>query len=913
MSNSPSLSFGPEWMRPKPIQLSSNGSGGPALSSSFSPTTATKKPRNLKHATAWSTAAVSKPATGSFHSVSGGPALSSSILTANGDGGTLNSGPDAELPPANPEGRRYSREELLGLFSSMKKSGRLPNKPIDLFAAAAAADKTGGTPEYQLYFAGHALVPQLLSNGNGSTISHSPSPPVSVALDPTIAISSPFISKPAATTTPFVNINSNPTSSSSFAPIPNLESADRLLPQIGNLNLNPDHQFVPPPAPWDAFGRQPHAVHHPHPFDQDPFVPNIFASNERQFEQPVPPPPPPPGLSFPPLLVFPHLIQWIYKDDTGAEQGPFSGIMMQDWYANNYLDASLKLKRVEELQFYELRDFVARLNNTIDPFLTPLPSIEQQPLQEEIIKQSISPPAPIEPPNKFEPELELQPVPVPVPVPVPAPVPVSGPVPVQISELQAEPELESVNAAPTSAPAPAFTSKPKEEKLRQTVKQQDQKKEEIEGKPLLVWDVPASAPTDDSWKVGPELPDPSFTPTQVAAGKLQPLPPAPILVTKQEKPVQTTHTSVPVAPWANISENKPKALSVKELAEREARAKQLYEQQLVHKRATATVAAAAASVPSTAAPATGISANTLKIDLANGNVITNDLFKAASSPPGLPRSATWAKSTSSSAASTAIKKSLAELQKEEEEVRRRELIIEQQKNPNTVISPQNRRYAEIMAKPALPSSRVSSASVITSAWTTVGPSGKKTATTTTTTTTTTSTAARRVASTPLTSATTTTPTTAAKRPGVVVRASASADEFLKWIRQSLRSVSSSVNSEELLTMLLSLPVGSPETVEIISETIYANSDILDGRRFAEDFIKRRKAVDGTTTDLVAVAASSHSTNGGQSKPDSAKATPSDGGWSEVLARSNAKSLKPVEENEGWNTAFKVVGKKKGRK
>jgi PERQ amino acid-rich with GYF domain-containing protein len=43
-------------------------------------------------------------------------------------------------------------------------------------------------------------------------------------------------------------------------------------------------------------------------------------------------------------------------------------------------------------------------------------------------------------------------------------------------------------------------------------------------------------------------------------------------------------------------------------------------------------------------------------------------------------------------------------------------------------------------------------------------------------------------------------------------------------------------------MLLSFPLdGDATTVEIISELIYDNSTTLDGRRFAQEFITRRRA------------------------------------------------------------------------
>lgn len=43
-------------------------------------------------------------------------------------------------------------------------------------------------------------------------------------------------------------------------------------------------------------------------------------------------------------------------------------------------------------------------------------------------------------------------------------------------------------------------------------------------------------------------------------------------------------------------------------------------------------------------------------------------------------------------------------------------------------------------------------------------------------------------------------------------------------------------------MLLSFPLDPDQsTLEIISDLIYANSTTLDGRRFAADFVSRRKA------------------------------------------------------------------------
>ena len=48
--------------------------------------------------------------------------------------------------------------------------------------------------------------------------------------------------------------------------------------------------------------------------------------------------------------------------------------------------------------------------------------------------------------------------------------------------------------------------------------------------------------------------------------------------------------------------------------------------------------------------------------------------------------------------------------------------------------------------------------------------------------------------------------------------------------------------EDITSMLLSFPLDpDPTTVEIISDLIYANSTTLDGRRFAAEFVSKRKA------------------------------------------------------------------------
>ncbi|GAA6024413.1 hypothetical protein JCM10207_003406 [Rhodosporidiobolus poonsookiae] len=64
-------------------------------------------------------------------------------------------------------------------------------------------------------------------------------------------------------------------------------------------------------------------------------------------------------------------------------------------------------------------------------------------------------------------------------------------------------------------------------------------------------------------------------------------------------------------------------------------------------------------------------------------------------------------------------------------------------------------------------------------------------------------------------------------------------EFMAWTRQALKGLT--VPMDEFIQMLLSFPLdASADVLEIISDSVYANSSTLDGRRFANDFATRRK-------------------------------------------------------------------------
>ena len=94
----------------------------------------------------------------------------------------------------------------------------------------------------------------------------------------------------------------------------------------------------------------------------------------------------------------------------------------------------------------------------------------------------------------------------------------------------------------------------------------------------------------------------------------------------------------------------------------------------------------------------------------------------------------------------------------------------------------------------------------------------------------------------------------------------------------------------------------PPEAEIIAESVYANSQTMDGRRFAEEFFRRRRLAEKGVVDP------SPSVSNGFS-PASAEGK-SGGGWSEVAKKGPPAAAKETDTN----SAFKVVAaKKKGRK
>ena len=100
---------------------------------------------------------------------------------------------------------------------------------------------------------------------------------------------------------------------------------------------------------------------------------------------------------------------------------------------------------------------------------------------------------------------------------------------------------------------------------------------------------------------------------------------------------------------------------------------------------------------------------------------------------------------------------------------------------------------------------------------------------------------------------------------------------------------------------------------MISDAIYASSQTLDGRRFAEEFVKRRKLADrGVVSDPSTGSFSNAGLSAGDGKGGA------NGGWSEVAKKgsqggASGGSGQAERERESGREFRVVAGKKKGKK
>lgn len=397
--------------------------------------------------------------------------------------------------------------------------------------------------------------------------------------------------------------------------------------------------------------------------------------------------------------------------------------------------------------------------------------------------------------------------------------------------------------------------------------------------------MPAPQPESPWAKVTPGLPMPfpapqstSPLPAPTAQRGRSALPEALNVEARSRSETPEVAVATPsIAPWAKEPTEAPKGPSLKEIQEAEAK-----------KVAKAEELAAAAR------------RTQLEQEM---KVLTSQPVAQA---PGLPTSSTWgnasspanhtaapsawatasASKTPVSSTSAASKKTLADIQREEESRKLKLAAAAAVTQPPQGVSG-GKRYADLASKPssAGPSSG--------SPWSTVGAGGKVKIPT--------GPAAAAPQLIRATSSSVAAPSTAARaaRPSPAVRSTTTSaqtgtttakDEFNKWAKGTLvKGLNSNINVDEFLSMISGFPS------EAIADSVYANSQLMDGRRFAEEFLRRRKLAEKGVIEP-------SSTGSGASFSASGEKA----GWSEV-----AKKGPPKEES---TAGFKVVpNKKKGKK
>ncbi|CAK7275385.1 kinesin-like protein [Sporothrix epigloea] len=356
----------------------------------------------------------------------------------------------------------------------------------------------------------------------------------------------------------------------------------------------------------------------------------------------------------------------------------------------------------------------------------------------------------------------------------------------------------------------------------------------------------------------------------------------------------------PLAPWARDpgSENH-RGPSLKEIQEAEAKTAAKAEEIAVAARKTA--AEQEAALLREREKAAAMVAPGLPTSSTWGNGTPNATGSAIAAPPASP----WAKSASAKPATAAPaaggvgtsasdkKKTLADIQREEEarKQKAKELAAQSPLSPSPYAG---KRYADLAGRSqpaAAPGLSAATAAAVpaVAGWATVGAGGKvKTPAVATT--------ARSVSAAVPTLKPVAAPTANRSVSRQVSAASgkvdggAAMDEFNKWLhREVSRGIADDIDVNMFVDTLLQLP---PDQ-SIISEAVYGSSKTMDGRHFAEEFIRRKKLADRGIVEK------------------QANEVKTAGGWSEVAKKGGNSA---VQKEESTPAGFKVVpSRKKGKK
>lgn len=375
--------------------------------------------------------------------------------------------------------------------------------------------------------------------------------------------------------------------------------------------------------------------------------------------------------------------------------------------------------------------------------------------------------------------------------------------------------------------------------------------------------------------------------------------------------------SANIAPWAKENNETAKGPSLKEIQAAEAR-KAAQQEEISAAARKAVAEHERLHQPPPVAPAPGLPSS------------ANWATGVSPAVPQSPGPSAWVKpvagKSTTSTPTASAKKTLAQIQKEEEARKHRAAAAAAASAAtnvsNVVPTTGGKRYADLAGKGALPNLQGAS-----SAWTTVGASGKVKTPTGPAPAPGTRAASAGIVQPPAQIAKPKTPAHLGRsvNAGISVPGQQNAnEEFQKWAKAALsKGLNSNIPGSptpphynpsthkltpssrivhDFVSQLLMLP---PE-LDIISDSIYASSQTLDGRRFAEEFIRRRKLAD---KGQIPSPSSGAGISGFGSSPSNAGESKSNGAWSEVT-----KKGPPAAAKEETSSAFKVVAaKKKGKR
>ncbi|TQV90671.1 hypothetical protein V2A60_006883 [Cordyceps javanica] len=247
--------------------------------------------------------------------------------------------------------------------------------------------------------------------------------------------------------------------------------------------------------------------------------------------------------------------------------------------------------------------------------------------------------------------------------------------------------------------------------------------------------------------------------------------------------------------------------------------------------------------------------------------------------------------------SSLSKKTLAEIQREEE--------VRKQKAMQTAIqtgvpTSTTKSYANLASKtnpPAIPSAS-SPAAPPGAGWATVGAGGKvKSQTGPVVPVRSTSNASAKPTPVAARPSPKPSPAIGTQRVGPVNSGNTAMDEFNAWTQRELsRGITTDATSFQSTLEALPLDTG------LIADAVYASSTTMDGRHFAEEYVRRKKLAEK-----------------GIFEKQASDNRSSSGGWSEVAKKGSGSNSQPAREPEGnastmQGAGFKVVpGRKKGKK